>query len=104
MYDQLMIDAAIVAICLDSPVSPRIVHQLTLPLSKGGFGLLSAAAAAAPAYLSAVFSSISHSKPFTDWSDVSVPLPNNTQLHSFLQHDFFLSISVIIMFMHTANW
>jgi hypothetical protein len=86
VHDQLMIDAAVEALCLDSPVSPIIVHQLMLPLSKGGFGLLSATVAAAPAYLSAVFNSITHATPFSDWSDGSVPLPADTQLHSFIQH------------------
>ena len=61
-HDQLMIDAAVDALALDTPVSPRIIHQLTLPLSKGGFGLLSAATAAAPA-LSAVVNSITHAAP-----------------------------------------
>jgi hypothetical protein len=85
-HDQLMIEAAKDALALDSPVDPKILHQLTLPLSKGGFGLLSASVASAPAYLSAVFSSVTHAAPFTVWSDGSVPIPENTQIHTFIQH------------------
>jgi hypothetical protein len=84
-HDQMMIQAATQALALDAPVSLKLTSQLMLPLSKGGFGLLSASATAAPAYLSSVFNTLTHATPFTNYSDGSIPLPSGTQIYSFIQ-------------------
>ena len=72
-HDELMISSATAALNLDTPISLSTKVQLMLPLSKGGFGLLSAAHTAAPAYISAVFTTLTHAPPF-----LNVPPGSNT--------------------------
>ncbi|KAJ3176079.1 hypothetical protein HDU85_007827 [Gaertneriomyces sp. JEL0708] len=84
-HDELMINSAVRALSLDSPISVATRTQLMLPMSKGGFGLLSAALTAAPAYLSTTFNTLTHAAPFHVPPEIN-PLPAGSVLEASIEH------------------
>ena len=84
-HDNMALNAAVETLGLSAPVDRAVTSQLMLPMSKGGCGILSARMTAAPAYLSAVFTSLSKAAAFATFSDGSTPLVVNSPLYSSIQ-------------------
>jgi hypothetical protein len=86
LHDEMSITSAAGALGLELPLNESVKQQIMLPLNLGGFGVLSARVAAAPAFINAAYHTITSSPAFSNWADGSTPLPLNDPMTKNLIH------------------